>query len=434
MPINGLSTTKYYERLGVNPFAITTIEYPRSDGVVILSEDTNYKITHPTSQYNARMGTSIALSGDGTRLLVGMPEGANYEDTTFSGTATGRVQAYFKLPSFSTTTWSPIGAIEFTGLGGYDDATGAEDIGTYVAISKDGETAATSNLTSNLVEIIGPGGRANGTITTDNTPGPLALNGNGKRIVIGMPYGGPSTAHGKVMVYGLREIAPGSALGGYHTIGNSLTGAANNDNFGSEVCINDVGNIIGVGIAGGDTAGTNFGGVKVYKLIGTTWTQIGQTLDLFSQQKVTSLDMNATGDTICIGSALNQPPGANEPVGEISVYKFDGAYWNLLGEKIIYYSAATTQLGHAAAMSSDGYTIVVSNGASTLTSGSFNETIVVYRYNGSDWKSVGSFVGPSNTAQNGYSVAISSDGKIVVAGAPGTNSNRGEVRYFTLNV
>ena len=430
MPINGLSTTKYYERLGVNPFAITE-NYPRSDGTVLLSEDTSYKITHPSGQYNARMGTSLALSGDGTRLIVGMPEGANWEDTTFEYGTPGRVQAYEKKPD---GTWGSLGAVPWDGLGSFEDPTGNENVGTYVAMSKDGLTIATSNIEMNAVGVVGFGPIQYGTIPTDGTPGPFAINGDGKRIVIGMPLGGPSTEHGKVTVYGLRQIAPDLNNGSYYTIGNSLTGTANNDHFGSEVCINDTGNIIGVGIPGADGAGNNFGAVKVYKLIGSIWTQIGQTLDLNSQQKVTSLDMNAAGNIICIGSAFNQPPGTNEPAGEVSVYKFDGAYWNLLGHKIINYYIASLQIGHAVAMSSDGYTIVAANGASTLSGGSHNETVNVYRYNGSDWKHVGSFVGPSNTAQNGYSVAISSDGKIIVAGAPGTNSNRGEVRYFTLNV
>lgn len=433
MPINGLSTTKYYERLGVNPFAITE-NYPRSDGTVLLSEDVNYKITHPTSQYNARMGTSLALSGDGTKLIVGMPEGANWEDTTFAHTASGRVQAYAKLPIFSTTTWSPLGAIPWDGLGSFEDATGNENVGTYVAISKDGLTAATSNIELNAVGIIGPDVMQYGNILTDDVPGPFALNGDGKRIVIGMPLGGPSTAHGRVTVYGLRPIGPGLTTGNYYIIGNSLTGSNNNDNFGAEVCINDIGNIIAVGIPGADLAGSNLGAVKIYKLIGSTWTQIGQTIGLNTEEKVTSLDLNADGDIICIGSALNQPPATNSPTGEVSVYKFDGAYWNLLGNKIVNFNNAALQIGHSVAMSSDGYTIVAANGASNITSNLYNETVNVYRYNGSDWKLVGNFVGPSNTAQNGYSVAISSDGKIIVVGAPGTNSDRGEVRYFTLNV
>ena len=211
MPINGLSTTKYYERLGVNPFAITE-NYPRSDGVVLLTEDTNYKITHPTGQYNARFGTSLALSGDGTKLIVGMPDGAWYDDSVFENEAPywpGRVQAYYKNPA-SPTTWTPLGPIEWQGLGSFEDSTGNENIGTNVAMSKDGLTIATSNLELNGVGIIGYGSISFGYIPTDGTPGPFAFSGDGKRIVIGMPLGGPATHHGKVTVYGLRKIGPGA--------------------------------------------------------------------------------------------------------------------------------------------------------------------------------------------------------------------------------
>lgn len=431
MPINGLSTTKYYERLGVNPFAITE-NYPRSDGTVLLSENTSYKITHPSGQYDARMGTSLALSGDGTKLIVGMPDGAWYDDSVFENEAPywpGRVQAYYKNP-VSPTTWTPLGPVQFYGLGG-EEPTGDENIGAIVAMSRDGQWIASSN--QERIEMHGPDNKQLA-IFTDNIPGPFAFNANGSRIVVGMPLGGPSTHHGRVTVYGIRESAANTEYINNYILGNSLTGTGNNDNFGAEVCINDEGNIIGVGIPGADLAGSNLGAVKIYKLIGSTWTQIGQSIGLNTEEKVTSLAMNGAGDIICIGSAFNQPPNTNEPTGEISVYKFDGSYWNLLGHKIMNYLTPTVQIGHAVDMSHDGYTIVVANGASTITSNLLNETVVVYRYNGSVWKSVGSFEGPSNTAQNGYSVAISSDGKTIVAGAPGTNSNRGEVRYFTLNV
>ncbi len=413
-----------------NPFAPRVpFSYPRSDAGVTLTENTSLKITHPSGQFNARMGTSLALSGDGTKLIVGMPDGSHEEDDLFQWPpGTGRVQAYTK----TNNTWTPNGPIPWHDLGSFEDVTGDENIGRYVAMSRDGGTIASSNLLTNMVGVIGLGGLPFFGIPTDNTPGPLALNGSGSRIVIGMPLGA-TTNQGRVTVYGLRLAVPGE-FGSHYPIGNSLTGTAHNDNFGSEVCINDVGDIIGVGIPGSDTVGNNLGAVKVYKLIGTTWTQIGQTLDLFSEQKVTSLAMNSAGDIICIGSAFNQPFPTSEPYGEVSVYKFDGSHWNLLGHKLVNFFTVNAQIGHAVAISSDGYTIVASNGASTLTSSSYNETVSVFRYNGFDWKLVGSFVGPSNTAQNGYSLAISSDGKTIIAGAPGTNSNRGEVRYFTLNV
>ena len=434
MPINGLSTTKYYERLGVNPFAITE-NYPRSDGTVLLTENTSYKITHPAGQYDARMGTSLALSGDGNNLIVGMPDGAWYDDTSFENEAPawpGRVQAYYKNPA-APTTWTSLGAVQFYSLGGEEEVTGNENIGAVVAMSRDGRWIASSNQESHKIEIHGPDDKIT-TIDTNTIPGQFAFNANGSRLVVGKPLGGPATAHGRVTVYGIRESAPNTEYINPYILGNLLNGTNDNDNFGAEVCINDEGNIIGVGIPGADLAGSNLGAVKMYKLIGSTWTQIGQSIGLNTEEKVTSLAMNGAGDIICIGSAFNQAINTNEPTGDVSVYKFDGSNWNLLGHKIMNYLNTTVQIGHAVDMSADGYTIVVSNGASTITSNLLNETVVVYRYNGSDWKSVGSFVGPSNTAQNGYSVAISSDGKTIVAGAPGTNSNRGEVRYFTLNV
>jgi hypothetical protein len=277
------------------------------------------------------------------------------------------------------------------------------------------------------------------TLTTDNVAGPVELNANGHRLVVGMPLGGPSTAHGKVQVYEYRDTIPTDLYtgGDYYIIGQALTGTSNNDNFGADVAINDAGNIIAVSIPGSDIAGSDQGAVKVYILQGNIWTQLGQSLDVNSQLKVTGIDMDSTGYTVVVGSGLNQPVGANEPIGEVVVYKYNkiSSTWDIFGNKIANYSYSNIQIGRDVRLSSDGYTLVTSNGASTAAgTGVLNETVCVYRYNGLIWKLVGSFLGSNNSAQNGFSLAISSDGKTIVSGSPGTNSDHGEIRHHTLNL
>ena len=432
MPINGLSSSKYYELLGIDPFQ-SSIRYPPSHSGVTITEDTNFKITHPTNQETARMGVSLSLSGNGQRLLVGMPYGHHWEDPDRLYTAGGRVQAYEK----DGTTWQGPFLPEFNTYP-FEDGDGTQRAGEYVSISKDGTFAAVSTYGNNRVSIITGTGKQV-ILTTDNVAGPVELNADGSRLVVGMPNGGPNTAHGRVTVYGYRDTLQSDyGIGGdYYIIGQSLTGTGNNDHFGTDVAINDAGNIIAVAIPGADIAGSNQGAVKVYILIGNIWTQLGQSLDVNSQLKVTALDMDSTGYIVAIGAALNQPAGTNEPVGEVVVYKYNklSSTWEILGNKIANYYTVALQVGRDVRLSSDGYTLVTSNGASTLgnNSGLFNETVNVYRYDGFYWKVVGSFLGSSNTAQNGFSLAISSDGKTIVSGSPGTNTDRGEIRHHTLN-
>jgi hypothetical protein len=203
------------------------------------------------------------------------------------------------------------------------------------------------------------------------------------------------------------------------------------------VAINDAGNIIAVAIPGSDIAGSNQGAVKIYTLQGNIWTQLGQSLDINSQLKVTGIDMDSTGYTVVVGAGLNQPVGANEPIGEVVVYRYNvsTSTWDILGNKIANSSYTSIQIGRDIRLSSDGYTLVTSNGASNAAGTSvLNETVCVYRYDGLMWKLVGSFVGASNSSQNGFSLAISSDGKTIVSGSPGTNSDHGEIRHHTLNL
>jgi hypothetical protein len=362
-----------------------------------------------------------------------MPYGHHWEDVNRLNTAGGRAQAYEK----QGTTWQgpllpPFPTYDF------EDGDGTERAGEYVSISRDGTFAAMSTYGINEVSVITDTGK-DVTIDTENVAGPVELNADGHRLIVGMPNGGPSTAHGKVQVYGYRDALQGDPNNGadYYVIGQALTGTGNNDHFGTDVAINDAGNIIAVAIPGADIAGSNQGAVKVYILQGNIWTQLGQSLDVNSQLKVTGIDMDSTGYIVAVGAGLNQPVGANEPIGEVVVYKYNKSTstWDILGNKIANYYFASVQIGRDIRLSGDGYTLVTSNGASNAAAtGTLNETVTVYRYNGSIWKSVGSFVGSSNSAQNGFSLAISSDGKTIVSGSPGTNTDRGEIRHHTLNL
>jgi hypothetical protein len=433
MPFNGLSGAAYYRSiLGVDPFQETE-KYPPSNTSVTLTEDVNFKITHPTNQEAARMGVSLSLSGDGRRLLVGMPQGHHWEDVDRLQTAGGRAQAYEK----QDTTWQGPILPPFPTYA-FEDGDGTEKAGEYVSISRNGTFAAMSTYGIDLVGVITDTGKTV-TINTDNEAGPVELNADGHRIVVGMPNGGPSNEHGRVTVYGYRDALPTDPNGGadYYIVGQSLTGTGNNDHFGADVAINDIGNIIAVAIPGSDIAGSNQGAVKVYILQGNIWTQLGQTLDVNSQLIVTAIDMDSTGYIVAVGAGLNQPVGANEPIGEVVVYKYNKSTstWDILGNKIANFTAAGVQIGRDVRLSADGYTLVASNGASdAAATGTLNETVGVYRYNGLIWKLVGSFVGSGNSVQNGFSLAISSDGKTIVSGSPGTNSDFGEIRHHTLNL
>jgi hypothetical protein len=72
---------------------------------------------------------------------------------------------------------------------------------------------------------------------------------------------------------------------------------------------------------------------------------------------------------------------------------------------------------------------VISGGGSAATQGNFTVTSTPYPYFQQGGKRIGS--GSSSTAQQGTALAISTDGGIVVVGAPGDNSNTGAAWVFT---
>jgi hypothetical protein len=79
MPFNGLSGAAYYRSiLNVDPFQETE-KYPPSNTSVTLTEDVNFKITHPTNQEAARMGVPSFRVSKGP--LCGSAEGPYFPDS-----------------------------------------------------------------------------------------------------------------------------------------------------------------------------------------------------------------------------------------------------------------------------------------------------------------------------------------------------------------
>lgn len=218
-------------------------------------------------QQDLEFGFSVTINGAGDRVAVGAPDTG---DTSTS--ANDRVYIY----SRSGTSWSLTQTIIPSG-----SAETGKWFGYSVAMSGDGEillvgiprysvgaslrgcvksynwTGAIYNGSNNF--------RWNGPEASNYLGRRLTINDDGTRAIAPVP--GNTTSNQKGRVYFLTI----DASNGNFTAQQSIYGAANNDNLGVEVSINKDGDKALIGQQGSN--GTNQGSVYYYTRSGSTWTQ-----------------------------------------------------------------------------------------------------------------------------------------------------------------
>ena len=217
-----------------------------------------------------RLGESVSLSGDGTKVAIGAP----LNDGT--GTDGGHVRVY----EFSGGSWSQLG-VDI-------DAEAAGDLfGISVSLSNDGSV--------------------------------LAVGGKGNDAT------GSTAGHVRIYLY---------SGGSWSQLGSDIDGEAAGDQYGTSVSLSSDGTIVGIGGPLNDATGSNAGHVRVYKYSGGSWSQLGSDIDgeAAGDKYGTSVSLSDDGTTVAIGSNENDGSGSN--AGQVRVYKFIGNSWTKLGTDI----------------------------------------------------------------------------------------------------
>ena len=85
-----------------------------------------------------------------------------------------------------------------------------------------------------------------------------------------------------------------------------------------------------------DGGGTNSGHVRVYDLIGTTWTQVGADIngEAAGDEFGYAVSMNGSGDRIVVGAFNNDGGGSNS--GHARVYDLVATTWTQVDLSLIH--------------------------------------------------------------------------------------------------
>jgi hypothetical protein len=145
----------------------------------------------------------------------------------------------------------------------------------------------------------------------------------------------------------------------------------------------------------------------------------------------------AQGDSVALSSdgstAIVGGPGDNGSLGAVWVYTRSGGAWSQQGSKLVGTGAVgAAQQGSFVAVSADGNTAIVGGPFDNGTIGA----VWVYTRSGGVWSQQGSKLvgtGAVGNASQGISVALSGDGNTAIVGGYSDNSGVGAAWVFTRN-
>ena len=188
---------------------------------------------------------------------------------------------------------------------------------------------------------------------------------------------------------------------------------------------------------GGRYDGGAKGAVWAFSRSGSTWTQQGGKISGSILQPIgTSLALSADGNVGVIGAAAadSKTGGAYVVTRSAGVWT---AYPNILQGTL---PVGHAQQGSSVAISSDGKRFVMGGAANIFTAGSGDIGVGacwVFKFDGSNWVQEGNkYVGTGNigNSQQGASVAMSADGNSFITGGFGDDGGNGAVWVFSTTI
>ncbi|MBZ5589738.1 MAG: hypothetical protein LAO05_14365 [Acidobacteriia bacterium] len=359
----------------------------------------------------AQLGTSVAISWDGSTAIVGGPRDS----------ATGAAWVFTR----SAGVWSQQGS-KLVGTG----AVGVASQGHSVAISADGNTVIVGGPDDNDSGFDGVGAawvytrdggvwsQQGSKLVGTNAVGypeqgiSVGISADGNTAIVGGPWDNSATGAAWVFTRsGGAWSQQGSKLVGTGAVGMALQGQS--------VSISADGN---TAIVGGSDDNSAAGAAWVFTRSGGVWSQQGSKLvgtgAVGASQQGRSVAISADGETAVVGGLED-----NSLVGAAWVFMRSGGVWSQQGSKLVGTGAA----GHAYQGASVG---ISADGNSVIVGGWHDDTVVgaawVFTRSGGVWSQQGSKLvgtGAVNYAYQGASVAISAHGETAIVGGPNDNYN-----------
>ena len=217
----------------------------------------------------------------------------------------------------------------------------------------------------------------------------------------------------------------------WEQVGNTIDGENDGDNIG-ELSINADGSIVAIGATYNDDAGSNAGQIRVFKNISGTWTQQGSDIDGEAENDFFGrVSISNDGLTVA-GGAFGNDEFA-DGAGNVRIFNFDGTNWTQVGSDI--YGEAEGDWAGTPSLSGDATKVAIGAFRNINDGGDWAGQIRVFEFDGTDWTQIGNDI--DGVAENdgfGQSLALSNDGTTVIGGSPRNDdfaNDAGNARVFS---
>ena len=248
----------------------------------------------------------------------------------------------------------------------------------------------------------------------------VAISSDGNTAIVGGGY--DNGYHGAAWVFTRSSgvwTQQGSKLVGTGVVGIAWQG--------NSVAVSADGN---TAVVGGPIDNSNAGAVWIFTRSGGVWTQQGQKLvgtgAVAGADQGWSVAISADGNTVIVGGYRD-----NSFTGAAWIFTRSGSVWTQQGSKLVGTGATSNAYqGWSVSISSDGNTAVVGGYLDNSSSGA----VWVFTRSGGVWTQQGAKLtgsGAVGAANQGFSVAISSDGNTIAEGGASDNGNKGATWIFT---
>lgn len=244
---------------------------------------------------------------------------------------------------------------------------------------------------------------------------------------------GNGTDAGSVYVY--------SIVGGVATLQAKLLSSTvkASDFYGSSANISADGSTIAVGAYGNDKKASMAGCVFVYTKVNNVWTQQAQLVasDGLANNYFgyTTVSLSADGNYLVATSYMAKVGGV-AAAGAAYVFVRNGSTWTQQAKIVPDDPGASDYFGSACDLSADGATLIVCSSHDDISGAVDAGSVYVYTRTGTVWTKQAKLISPIPAASDffGFAAAISSDGTTIVISSPYQNAfgaDSGVVHVFT---
>jgi len=385
---------------------------PTEEAMLLASDGAAYDI----------FGSSVALSSDGGRALVGA-----YEDDTAGGTDAGSARVFLR----TGTTWTEEATLVASG-GPADD-----HFGQSVVLSSDGSRAlvgAYGDASAGSARVFLRAGTTWSEEATllaadgaayDMFGYSVALSSDGSRALVGA-YA-EDTAGGTQAGSARAFLRMGTTWTEEATL--LASDGARDDFFGRSVALSSDGGRALVGVVHDDPAGGPEGSARVFLRTGTTWTEEATLLASDGAQSGAfgdSVALSSDGSRALVGAFLDDTAGGSA-AGSARVFLRTGTTWSEEATLLASDGAPNDYFGNSVALSSDGSRALVGALRDATAGGSAAGSARLFLRTGTTWTEDATLLASDGAADDafGASVALSSDGSRALVGAGGDDTAGG---------